>query len=281
MQPKHPSAWATFCRALLTEGHWDEAIVAADQQLFLKPGHSVALALKSVALQELGKNEIWEALVNFDRLIGTFNIEAPDGYTDLSHFNQALSDFCQNHPSLEYTPENKSTKLGFQTKNLVEEINSPIADLLAVVEKCTEIYRKERPVSDDHPFLSQRPDSWNYDIWATVLESGGHQDSHIHRDGWLSGVYYVQTPAMMNQNKENHDTAGWIEFGRPVFYPKSQAMPVTRCYPPREGCLYLFPSYFYHRTVPYFSETRRISIAFDLRDRPKTLQARFIDYVDG
>ncbi len=281
IQPNHPSAWATFCRALLIEGEWREAVSAADHQLAIQPGHSVALALKSVAIQELGEDENWQKLVDFDSLIQPFNIEVPSGYLDLKTFNDTLSDFCQNHPSLEYTPNNKSTKLGFQTKNLSEESDSPITDLLKVIDKYAKLYRAERPVSTDHPFLNQQPNIWHYDIWATVLESGGHQDSHIHRDGWLSGVYYVQTPTSISKNQRDSDTAGWIEFGRPVVYPKAQATPVTRCYPPTEGCLYLFPSYFYHRTIPFLSETRRISIAFDLRHQSRKRQARFIDYVDG
>lgn len=281
MQPNHPSAWTALCRALLEEGRWKEAAAAADRQLALRPGHTVALALKSVALQELGADEAWRELVDFDRLIGCFDIEVPAGYADLSTFNQALTDFCQKHRSLKYAPSDKATEFGSQTNNLAAEADSPVADLLEAVEKCTDLYRTERPLSSGHPFLGQRPESWQKDIWATVLESGGHQQSHIHRVGWLSGVYYAQKPEAINAHMPAADMAGWIEFGRPAFYPKAQAEPVTRCFPPVEGRLYLFPSYFYHRTIPFFSETPRISLAFDLRDRPLTRQVPFIDYVDG
>ena len=281
MQPNHPSAWTALCRALIEEGRWEEAVAAADQQLTLRPGHTVALALKSVALQELGENEALRELIDFDRLIECVDIDVPAGYADLVSFNQALVDFCQKHRSFKYAPSDKATEFGFQTNNLAAEADSPVADLLAAVGKCAELYRTKRPLSSDHPFLSQRPDNWQYDIWATALESGGHQQSHIHRAGWLSGVYYAQKPKVINANMPAPDMAGWIEFGRPVFYPKAQAEPVTRCYPPIEGRLYLFPSYFYHRTLPFFSETRRISIAFDLRDNPVTRQVPFIDYVDG
>ncbi len=43
--------------------------------------------------------------------------------------------------------------------------------------------------------------------------------------------------------------------------------PEVRFYRPEEGLMFLFPSYFYHRTVPFESEQLRVSIAFDiLRD---------------
>lgn len=282
LQPRHPSAWTAFCRALLDEGRWRDAVTAADRQLELRPGHTVALALKSVALQELGENDALKELVDFDHLIGSFDIDVPAGYADVNTFNQALSDFCQNHRSLKYSPSDKATEFGSQTNNLAAETDTPVADLLEAIRKCAELYRTTHPVSPDHPFLSQRPDTWQTDIWATVLESGGHQQSHIHRIGWLSGVYYAQKPEVINADMSaSSDMPGWIEFGRPTFYPKAQAAPVTRCYPPVEGRLYLFPSYFYHRTIPFFSETPRISFAFDLRDQPLTHQIPFIDYVDG
>ena len=281
MQPNHPKAWAALSRALLIKGRWKEAATAADRQIALQPGHTVALALKSVALQELGEVKTWEKLVNFEDLIECFKIDVPYGYNDLDSFNRALAEFCQKHPSLVYAPEGKSTELGFQTESFNQEENSPVFDLLQAVKKSTDLYLSKRPISVDHPFLSQRPKKWRHDIWATVLESGGHQGSHIHRDGWLSGVYYVQTPKIINSQLDSTDTDGWIEFGRPVIYPKAKAIPLTKRYPPMEGCLYLFPSYFYHRTIPFLSDTRRISIAFDLIDGPIKRQAQFIDYVDG
>src|SRR5258707_7985332 len=30
--------------------------------------------------------------------------------------------------------------------------------------------------------------------WAVIYPGDGHQTSHIHEDGWLSGVYYVSVP---------------------------------------------------------------------------------------
>jgi hypothetical protein len=41
--------------------------------------------------------------------------------------------------------------------------------------------------------------------------------------------------------------------------------PEVRFYRPEEGLMFLFPSYFYHRTVPFESEQLRVSIAFDIR----------------
>ena len=44
----------------------------------------------------------------------------------------------------------------------------------------------------------------------------------------------------------------------------AKAKPVVRSCPPHEGLVVLFPSYFYHRTEPFVSQEKRISIAFDI-----------------
>jgi hypothetical protein len=48
----------------------------------------------------------------------------------------------------------------------------------------------------------------------------------------------------------------------------SKAEPIVRSYQPYEGMVVLFPSYFYHRTEPFISDDKRISIAFDIVPLP-------------
>ena len=88
---------------------------------------------------------------------------------------------------------------------------------------------------------------------------------HLHPDAWLSGVYYVQVPAVVAGGE---DHAGWLEFGEPSpDFPLAVTPPERRLVRPEEGLLVLFPGYFYHHTVPFEGEGRRISIAFDVRRR--------------
>ncbi len=263
LSPNHPDAWSNLSRALLSEGRWQEALDAADRELALQPGHTGAMALKSVALMELGRGEEWSQLVDLSGLLQVFEISVPGGHADIVEFNRTLSTYCKNHPSLVFNPKNNTTELGLQTANMANDGESgPIAGLIGAIGICVEGYIEAHPISPAHPFLSQRPEDWTFDIWATVLGDGGHQSSHIHRDGWLSGVYYAQLPDSVSAGTPGH--AGWIEFGRQQVYPKSQSRPRVQVFQPVEGKLLLFPSYFYHRTLPFNSETQRISIAFDL-----------------
>ena len=43
--------------------------------------------------------------------------------------------------------------------------------------------------------------------------------------------------------------------------------PEVRLFKPEEGLMILFPSYFYHRTIPFEAEDVRISISFDVLAR--------------
>jgi len=263
LDPGQPEVWTNFARTLLYLGEWEKANDALTQTISILPGHTGALALRSVALQELGHMDEWSALVDVDRLIQPHEIALPSGYRDMAAFNKALCEHCINHPSLEYEPQDNTTTKGHQTGNLTkDDEQGPIAALINAIDIAAGNYRDCHPIDPVHPYLAQRPDQWRFDVWGTVLSSQGHQAPHIHRSAWLSGVYYAGLPDEISPDDDDH--IGWIEFGRPQYYPKLNSEPVVRYFQPKEGTMFLFPSYFYHRTVPFVSSDLRVSIAFDL-----------------
>jgi len=261
--PDNVGVWSNLSRASLHTGNWEKSLNAADQTLTLNPGHTGAMAIKSVALAELGRGAEVAALVDFDRLIEKREFDAPAGFADLADFNDALCAHCLNHPSLVFEPSDNTTMQGHQTGILSHDKDmGPIGPLLELIDAAVRDYQSSHPIDGSHPFLAQQPTRWNYDIWGTVLGAQGHQAPHIHRSGWLSGCYYAKIPDAINADGD--DQAGWIEFGRPQDHPLSKAPPVVRSYQPHEGMVVLFPSYFYHRTEPFVSQEKRISIAFDI-----------------
>ena len=85
----------------------------------------------------------------------------------------------------------------------------------------------------------------------------------MHRAAWVSGVYYAKLPDVMHSGENGN--AGCIEFCRPPDeFPCTQQHDV-KIIQPQEGTMVLFPSYIYHRTIPFKSTDKRISIAFDLQ----------------
>jgi uncharacterized protein (TIGR02466 family) len=82
----------------------------------------------------------------------------------------------------------------------------------------------------------------------------------MHPLGWISGVYYVQTPDDVRNTKSN---AGNLLFGVAPERFKQVNAP-ARYHTPEEGQLVLFPSWFWHQTMPFSAASERISIAFDV-----------------
>ena len=127
--------------------------------------------------------------------------------------------------------------------------------------RSVEAYGRACRAGDDHPVIAATPARWSLDIWSVVLRSEGHQIPHVHPAGWISGVYYPMVPDVISDAGDGHD--GWIEFGRPPD-KYGVADPDIRLFRPEPGLMLLFPSYVYHRTIPFDGDGTRISIAFDV-----------------
>ncbi|MCZ6606099.1 MAG: putative 2OG-Fe(II) oxygenase, partial [Alphaproteobacteria bacterium] len=141
----------------------------------------------------------------------------------------------------------------------------PAAALEGMIRSAVEDYENHMeswPARSSHPFIATRPRRWRLTAWAVVLETQGYQTAHIHPDGWLSGVYYVKIPAAIGTAGQGQ--AGWIEFGRPRAHYHCTREPEVKAFRPEEGLMMVFPSYFYHRTIPFEAAEQRISIAFDV-----------------
>lgn len=263
LAPNDVNTLCAYAKSLLGLGEWEAALTPLERAIALRPGYCGALSLRLVALQELGREEEFLALNDFDRLVDPGTIDAPDGYKDLAEFNRALAEHCLNHPSLEYERAANATRKGHHSSNFAGDADpGPIADLLRAVDERAGAYSEAHPTDPAHAYLAQRPTKWTHDIWCVILGDLGYQDPHVHPSGWLSGVYYVSLPDAISS--EDDEAQGWIEFGRPITYPKAKMEPRVKLYQPEEGKMILFPSYFYHRTVPFHSDQKRISIAFDL-----------------
>ena len=114
-----------------------------------------------------------------------------------------------------------------------------------------------------HPMLAIRPARTRLTAWGVVMGQQGHQAPHIHPTGWLSAVYYARLPAAVAAST-GAGSQGCIEFGRPPDAFRCDDRHPVRLIRPQEGMLVVFPSYFFHRTIPYEAEEARISVAFDL-----------------
>src|SRR4029077_12314218 len=95
--------------------------------------------------------------------------------------------------------------------------------------------------------------------WWVRLHSSGHHTNHTHPRGWISSACYIELPDCMRDERSEE---GVLTFGEPgiATTPRRAAEYSVR---PQAGMLVLFPSYFWHGTVPFRSNQTRLTVAFD------------------
>ena len=262
LTPDDPNYRGSLGAALLRQGDSAAALDVAEALLQTRPQCANLLAIKVAALVESGRHAAARELLDLDRLILTFKSGFPPAFADLRTFNLALEDHILAHPTLGYISSEKATRNGRQTSELLADPKGPFAQFESMLHAAAERYWASVPTDRAHPFLAYRPKKFRLTVWATVLDRQGHQIPHIHPSAWLSGVYYVKLPSLIE--RQNPDCEGWIEFGRTLPEFPGTDTPHTRLIRPEEGLLVMFPSYFPHSTVPFDSDEIRISIAFDM-----------------
>ncbi len=262
LEPDLVEALDNLAAAQLRTGDANGALAVTDRALKAAPGDRTALALRGVALDAVGDTAGRAQLLDYERFVQPVRVDCPATYESLDAFNAALVAHVTTHPTLTFEPGSKSTRGGSQSLNLLLGETGPIEHLRQAITIAVERYLETHPPGPGHPFLEKPLAGWRLNVWATVLDAQGHQLPHIHPAGWLSGVYYAQLPDAMTQHRGGR--AGWIEFGRaPEGFPPTPDDSV-KTIEPEEGLMLLFPSYFYHRTLPFDDDTQRVSIAFDV-----------------
>lgn len=258
--PDDAEAFSNLANVLVQREEATDAVAACDAYLDRYPGSTSVLAAKSVALSECGDTGAARQLVDLDRFVTPVRHDKAPGFKSIDAFNEAMVAHATNHPTLIVSPTSHATRLGKHTADLTVKPKGPVAAFEKMIGKAVDGFVKGLGADAGHPFIAHRPRKWHLAIWAIVLEGEGFQVSHIHRAAWLSGVYYAQVPDIVHQDGQK----GWIEFGEPGPEYHWTATPETRRIKPEPGLMVLFPSYIFHRTIPFESDQTRVSIAFDV-----------------
>lgn len=258
LNPRQVDAYTNLGIALHDSGDVQGALTAYNDSLTLEPGNSHAIAYKTIALHALGRKYDVRYLVDFDRLIVSTQLLVPRSYESLSDFNTALTKYAAGHPTLLGGDDRRPGITG----ELFVDAQGPVRDLVRLIKDAVREYVEGLPVEfERHPFIANRPSQFKIIGWANVLDHGA--DAHIHPHAWLSGVYYAKPP-QPSGGPGNAATAGWLEVGRPDPHRNDTEGYEVRMFEPIQGRLVLFPSYVWHRVLPFKSQEKRVSYAFDV-----------------
>jgi tetratricopeptide (TPR) repeat protein len=250
--PRDGVSLAAAAECLMLLGRAADALPLLERALALDLYDVRALALKTLALAETGRGDDERRLSDPERLIhGMTLAELGYGADETAALNRGLSEFAAAEAGMLEDPAQYATYRGWHsTTNLANAGSPAIERLKQVIRRAFDARLARLPEEDPaHPFVRAAPRDYALDLWCVRLRGGGGKMlPHIHLAGWLSGVYYVEVPKVVDDPAAGR--AGWIEFGPPRADIRLTRQPLVRAVKPAPGTLLTFPSYFWHDTVP-------------------------------
>lgn len=252
-----------YVRHLLRTRQWDRAAELAQQATAADPANQEAWAYLGTAWRLLG-DEREALLCDYDRLVGLLDIAVPDGWPTQAAFLSTLATELEPLHQASREPLQQSLRNGSQTPGrLFGRVGAAIGAAQRAFRSGIEAWLSGLPLDASHPFLGRRRESVRFDgSWSVKLWSSGNHVNHVHTEGWMSSAFYVSLPpSVRNGTGDTH--AGCLQFGQPPTELELGLAP-RRVIRPQEGQLVVFPSYFWHGTVPFEDAQARLSIAFDM-----------------
>lgn len=208
------------------------------------------------------EREQWVA--DYDRLVMPVDLRPPEGFDTIAAFmNEIASALHPLHGTLRH-PTDQSLRQGTQTRgHLFEKRDSWVRQLGAIVEQAITDTIGQLSADRSHPFLARNTGRTKFlGSWSVRLAKGGFHLSHMHPDGWLSSALYVALPSEVRAPADGSGSPGSLTFGVPERELGLDLAP-RRIEIPKLGRLILFPSYFWHGTIPFESDEYRLTVAFD------------------
>ncbi len=248
---------------LLNNGEFQRAAEILRRGHEINPRRSGMLGFLTIAMREIGDNKFpW--LVDHDAHLYPQIIEPPSGYDSVEAFNDDLHTTVARYHADAPHPDGQSMRGGTQnTGSLLHYPDAVIGSFKEAITAAVHKYIDRLEGRQDHPFERYINRDFKFtDVWSTILHGSGYDGSHIHNEGWLSGVYYVKTPDLPEELWDRGE--GCIQFGAPPTHYVTERNCVQHVIRPEPGKVVLFPSYFWHGVQPFTVPGARHGIAFDV-----------------
>jgi Flp pilus assembly protein TadD len=258
--PANATARSLLVAALLGVGDARAALPHCDVLLAGAPDDQYLIALQTTAWRLLGDSRYAE-FCDFKNLIFPVQLEAPAPWTDIAAFIADLRVSLNRlhdpngHPLLF-----QSLRHGTETTQDLSRSADPVIQALfkSFAAPIREYLGRIGAGSD--PLRRRNHGAWAFNgSWSVRLRTAGHHRNHVHPRGWISSACYVELPDCMNDARSDE---GILTFGQPSILT-TPALSAEYSVRPSVGMLVLFPSYFWHGTVPFSSDQPRLTVAFD------------------
>ena len=263
--PGNTSARSLRVAAQLGVGDADAALANCEPLLAETPDDQYLIALQTTAWRLLGDPR-YAILCDYAKLVVPTQLEAPAPWPDLASF---LADLKKSLGRL-HNPQGhavlfQSLRNGTETTEDLTRSKDPAIQAL-FRSFAAPIGRYLDTIGHGADPLGRRNcGRWRFNgSWSVRLRKSGYHTNHVHPRGWVSSACYLELP---DEIQEAKSPDGILNFGEPGFLttPKLAAEYSVR---PGIGMLVLFPSYFWHGTVPFSSDSARLTVAFDVVPDP-------------
>jgi tetratricopeptide (TPR) repeat protein len=258
--PTNAAARTLLVAAQLGVGDARGALPHCETLLANAPDDQYLIALETTAWRLLG-DERYLQRCDYKTLVVPFELEAPPPWPDVASFFADLKVSLNRlhdphgHPLLF-----QSLRHGTETTFDLSRSADPVIQAL-FLSFAAPIRRYLGQVGHgSDPLRRRNLGRWRFNgSWSVRLRTSGHHANHVHPRGWISSACYIELPDVMNDARTD---AGILTFGEPSI-ATTPALPAEHSIRPRVGMLVLFPSYFWHGTVPFSSNQPRLTVAFD------------------
>jgi Flp pilus assembly protein TadD len=258
--PDNAAARTLLVAAQLGVGDAGSALPHCETLLANAPDDQYLISLQTIAWRLLGDPH-YEILCDYRNLIFPVQLEAPPPWTDLAAFMADLRVSLNRlhdpngHPLLFQSLRNGTETTQDLSRNPDPSIQALFKSFAAPIREYL-----SRVGQGSDPLRRRNQGAWRFNgSWSVRLRTSGHHRSHVHPRGWISSACYVELPDCMNDASSD---AGVLTFGKPSILT-TPILTTEHAVRPSVGMLVLFPSYFWHGTVPFSSNQPRLTVAFD------------------
>lgn len=254
------AAMKLMAAARLGVGDAHEALVLCDGLLKHAPDDQYLIALQTTAWR-LVEDERYGQLCDYKALVVPYPLDAPAPWSNLGDF---LGDLKRSlgklHDAFRHRLLFQSLRHGTETTGdltlstdpvvhaLFKAFDAPIHDYLARIGRGLDPLRRRN--ASAYRFSGG---------WSVRLQAPGFHRNHVHPNGWISSACYIDLPEIMNGARSREGVLTFAEPGiltTPRLSPEHEVRPTA-------GTLVLFPSYFWHGTLPFSGDQPRLTVAFD------------------
>jgi tetratricopeptide (TPR) repeat protein len=258
--PNDHTARKLLCAANLGVGDGAGALTECAALRRATPDDQYLIAMETTALRLLNDPR-YESFCDYGTMVFSSLLETPPGWTDLASF---LTDLTSHLDAL-HNPHGhrllyQSLRGGTETTQDLARSQDPVIQALfrAFADPVAR-YREHIGQGEDALRRRNRGPTRFNGGWSVRLHRDGYHTSHVHPRGWISSACYIQLP---DSTRAGNTAEGILSFGAPgmLTTPSLAAELSVR---PEVGLLVLFPSYFWHGTLPFHSDQPRLTVAFD------------------